>query len=185
MNKYTRSDAPRGSYRLKDCIDNGECCACDEKHIRTCRIQGMPNLCKECYSWMRKYSQMDDPYRMRYIREGTPIEPEQIRKAIRYAKVKTMDATGVTGMTTGAIIFQAFKTYKDALEEGANEEEARERRVYVEEQEELRRQAEMEEEARREEHRKELVRKMRENQRILDAQQARLNRLSGKNKERK
>ena len=39
----------------------------------------------------------------------------------------------------------------------------------------------MEEEARLEEHRQELLRKMRENQRIMDAQQARLNRLAGRN----
>lgn len=181
INQCPRPDAPRGAYRVKDSIDNGKCCACDKTYVRTCRVQGMPNLCQECYSWMRKYSQMDDPYKMKRIREGTPIEPEQIKKAIRYAKVKTMDVAGVTEMTTGAILLHAYKAYKDALDEGASEDEARARQTYIERQDALQRQAEMEEEARLQEHRQELLRKMSENQRILKAQQARLNRLAGRN----
>lgn len=170
INQCPRPDAPRGAYRVKDSIDNGKCCACDKTYVRTCRVQGMPNLCQECYLWMRKYSQMDDPYKMRRIKEGTPIEPEQIKKAIRYAKVKTMDVAGITGMSTGAILLHAYKAYKQALEEGASEEEARVRQANMERQEWLRQQAEMEEEARLEERRRELARKMHENQRIMNAQ---------------
>ena len=117
-----KADAPKGAYRRQYFLDDGHCCACDESYVRTCRIQGMPNLCKECYSWMRKYSQMDDPYKMKRIREGTPIEPEQIKKAIRYAKVKTTDVAGVVGMSTGAILLSAYKAYKEAIDEGASEE---------------------------------------------------------------
>lgn len=104
--KYPLPNIPRGVSKDEHFIDNGKCCACDEKHVRTCRVQGMPNLCEGCYLWMRKYSQMDDPYRMKFIREGTPIEPKQIKKAIRYAKVKTMDVVGITGMSTGALILR-------------------------------------------------------------------------------
>ena len=178
---YPLPDAPIGIRKHEHFIDNGVCHGCEKTHVRTCKVGDLPNLCQPCYNWMKKYSHMDDPYHIKRIKTGTPIDDELVKKAIRYAKVKTMDAAGVVGMSTGAILLHAYKAYKDALEEGASEEEARAKRVYIEQEDELWRQAELEEEVRVQEHRQELLRKMRENQRIIDAQQARLNRLSGKN----
>lgn len=174
-------DAPNGIRKHQHFYDNGICHGCDKTHVRTCKVGDLPNLCQPCYDWMKRYSHMDDPYHITRMRAGTPIEDELVKKAIRYAKVKTADTTGLVSMSTGAILLHAYKAYRDALDEGASEEEARERKAYIELQEEMHRQAEVEEEARVQEHRQELLRKMRENQRIIDAQQARLNRLSGNN----
>ena len=181
MCQHPLPDAPRGMRKHHHFYDNGICHGCDKTHVRTCKVGDLPNLCQPCYDWMKKYSHMDDPYRITRMRAGTPIEDEIVKKAIRYAKVKTADTAGLVGMSTGAILLHAYKAYKEALDEGASEEEARERMAYIEFQEEKHRQAEMEEEAALQEHRQELLRKMHENQRIIDAQQARLNRLSGKN----
>ena len=181
MCRYPLPDAPNGIRKQHHFYDNGICHGCDKTHVRTCKVGDLPNLCQQCYDWMKKYSHMDDPYHMKRIPVGSAIEDELVKKAIRYAKVKTMDVAGVTSMTTGAILLHAYKAYKEALEEGASEEEARARQNYIERQDALQSQAEMEEEVRQEAHRQELARKMRENQRIIDAQQARLNRLAGKN----
>lgn len=53
-------------------------------------------MCQPCYDWIKKYSHMDDPYRITRMRAGTPIEDEIVKKAIRYAKVKTADTAGKT-----------------------------------------------------------------------------------------
>ena len=105
MNQYPKADAPKGTYKLHHFIDNGECCACGKKHERTCRVEGMPNLCKNCYSWMVKYSYMDDPYRMAKLPKGKVIEPELIKKAIRYAKVGKLQS----GLTLTAIALAVLK----------------------------------------------------------------------------
>ena len=125
---------------------------------------------------------MDDPYRIRRIRGGTEVEDELVKKAIRYAKVKTMDAAGVTSMTTGAILFHAYKdVFKELLHEAASEAQIEERNADIERQDEMVRQAELEEEAKIQQRKQELDRKVRENQRMIEAQRARRNRLSGKN----
>lgn len=74
-------------------------------------------------------------------------------------------------------LLHAYKEYKKALEEGVSEEEAKSRQTHIEE-EFLHKQMKIEEQRRLEEKRKELVRKIQENQRVLDAQLARLNRLT-------
>lgn len=181
MCQHPLPDAPRGMRKHHHFYDNGICHGCDKTHVRTCKVGDLPNLCQPCYDWMKKYSHMDDPYRITRMRAGTPIEDEIVKKAIRYAKVKTADTAGLVGMSTGAILLHAYKAYKEALDEGASEEEAQERRGYIEYQDALQRQEEIEEQARLQEHRQELLRKMHENQRIIDAQQARLNRLAGRN----
>ena len=125
---------------------------------------------------------MDDPYRISRTREGTVVEDKLVKQAIRYAKVKTMDVVGVTSMTTGAILFHAYKdVVKDLLHEAAVKAEAEHSSVVIEKQDEIRSPEELEEEARLQERKQELDRKVRENQRIVAAQQARKNRLSGKN----
>ena len=68
------------------------------------------------------------------------------------------------------------------LHEAAAEAETENRSVDIEIQEEIRSQAEIEEEDRIQECKQELARKIRVNQRIAAAQQARRNRLAGKNK---
>ena len=105
-----------------------------------------------------------------------------VKKAISYAKVKTMDAAGVTSMTTGAILLHAYTdVFKELLHEAASEAQIEERNADIERQDEMVNQAEVEEEARIQERKQEFARKMRENQRIIEAQRARRNRLAGKN----
>lgn len=180
---YPLPDAPTGIRKHEHFIDNGVCHGCDKKHVRTCRVGNLPNLCQPCYDWMKKYSHMDDPYRIRRIREGTEVEDELIKKAIRYAKVKTMDVAGVTSMTTGAILFHAYKdVVKELLHEAATKAEMENRSAALERQDEMVNHAELEEKARLQERKQEFDRKVRENQRMVAAQQARSNRLAGKNK---
>lgn len=94
-----------------------------------------------------------------------------------------MDVVGITSMTTGAILYHAYKdVFKDLLHEAAVEAETENRSADIEIQEEIRSQEELEEEARIQERKQELDRKIREKQRIVAAQQARSNRLAGKNK---
>lgn len=162
--------------------DDGECRGCGKKNQYTCRVECIPCLCKNCYHWMQKYSLMDDPYRISRTREGTVVDDELVKKAIRYAKVKTLDVAGLTSMTTGAILFYGYKdVIKELLHEAAVKAEAENRSVAIE-IEETRSQEELEEEARIQERKQERDRKIRENQRIAAAQQARGNRLAGKNK---
>ena len=55
---YPLPDAPTGIRKHEHFIDNGVCHGCDKKHVRTCRVGNLPNLCQPCYNWMKKYSHM-------------------------------------------------------------------------------------------------------------------------------
>lgn len=183
IGRYPLPDAPARSRKYEHYIDNGICHGCDKKKVYTCKVAELPNLCQPCYEWMRKYSKMDDPYHIERIREGTVVDDQLVKKAISYAKVKTMDVAGVTSMSTGAILFHAYKDiFKEVLHEAAVRAEEENRSADVNRQEEIRNQEELEEEARIQERKQELARKICENKRITAAQQARRNRLAGKNK---
>lgn len=182
--QYPKPNIPRNRNKFSTSFyDDGECRGCGKKNQYTCRVEGIPCLCENCYHWMQKYSLMDDPYRISRTREGTVVEDKLVKQAIRYAKVKTMDAVGITSMTTGSILFHAYKdVFKELLHEAAVEAETENRSADIEIQEEIRSQEELEEEVRIQERKQERDRRIRENQRITAAQQARRSRLAGKNK---
>ena len=181
--QYPKPNIPRNRNKFSTSFyDDGECRGCGKKNQYTCRVEGIPCLCENCYHWMQKYSLMDDPYRISRTREGTVVEDKLVKQAIRYAKVKTIDVAGITSMTTGAILFHAYKDIvKDLLHEATVKAEAEQSSVVSEKQDEICSPEELEEEVRLQERKQELDRKVRENQRIVAAQQARKNRLSGKN----
>ena len=137
--QYPKPNIPRNRNKFSTSFyDDGECRGCGKKNQYTCRVEGIPCLCKNCYHWMQKYSLMDDPYRISRTPEGTVVEDKLVKQAIRYAKVKTIDIAGITSMTTGAILFHACKDIvKDLLHEATVKAEAEQSSVVIEKQDEI------------------------------------------------
>lgn len=103
--RYPLPDAPVGLRKHHHFYDNGICAGCGKTHVRTCRVEKLPNLCKPCYDWVYKYSHMDDPYRVQRLPKDKDIEPALVKKMIRYAKIGKLQS----GLTLTAVALAVLK----------------------------------------------------------------------------
>lgn len=165
------------TFHKDNFYDNGVCSCCGERHTPTCMVEGLPNLCESCYIWMRKYSQLDDPYHLRTAMQKQTLDAEQVKKAIRYAKVKSTEAGVLVGASAITIFMEAYKIYKENVNAGMDQETARQQYEIRRQEEERRRLVQQREEEERRRKQQILAEKIAEKQRILDAQQKRINRI--------